>query len=118
MQNVEFSDNYQASVHEQPSEGDWWIIPSLQLLIEQVEFSLTLSDVCDKVPAPEKVADNVAVLTDHTSQSSLRDNALKICNTCLRETLQFLLDVNASTYAHRTDHQEIDCKPTNLPRRA
>jgi len=118
MLDKEFGDSFQASAHQQQLEGDWWIIPSLLLLIEQVEFSLALSNDRDQTQGSEKIAGNITVLTDHPSQGSLRNNALKISNMWLRETLQFLIDVNASTYSHQIDHQKIDRKPTNMSRRA
>lgn len=97
MQDLEFGDNSHMPADSQAPDNGWWIIPSLKLLIEQVEFSLSLSGDCD-LRRCEKVTGNSPVANDVTSRSStLRNDALKVCDRRFRETLEFLMDIKKST---------------------
>lgn len=97
MQNLEFADNSRMPADSHAPDDGWWIIASLKLLIEQVEFSLSLSGDCD-LRRYETVTGNSTFANDVTSRSStLRNDALKICDKRLRETLEFLMDIKKST---------------------
>jgi hypothetical protein len=104
MQNLEFGDNFYISASTGPTDGGWWILPSLKLLIEQVEFALALGGE-GEVRQCEKIAGNPAFSDDITPPSLLRNEALKVCDMRLRDTLEFLTDVKNSTDGFHSGRQ-------------